>query len=250
MADRDHSITSFEECPAPQSADSAGAGACQDTVLAARTSAPRGARPVFEPPLWVRVTRIEAGGIARPLGIGQLLDPLQIGAVFRVATRSGAALVTSPVVVVGTENADTVTATTEHCTYRLERLAGSPRGRLDLSDLSATGGGTRGIALADAPVPGPGGFASGVRVRATRVGDGAGPDGSCRLLGRGKLLAPVSVGASLRFAVDGGISMVTSPVRRLEELSEGRLRVTTTNTTYQLELADDDPGKFEDSSAD
>ncbi len=242
----DPTNTSFREASAPDPRPDAG----ETRSGVHPPPAPGGAGSPFEPPLWVRVAKVDASGTSRSLGVGSLLDHLVVGEPFRVSTRGGYALVTTPVAALRVHGEDLVQARTAHATYELHRVDAPPDDAHAPSDVDsdfvtdvrpamrsddhveATGT----VALASAPTPGAGPFCAGALVQAIRLGDRGDAD-EYRSLGTGHLLDPVEVGGALRFALVDGASMVTSPVRTLERVAPGILRVSTANTVYQLELA-------------
>ena len=50
------------------------------------------------------------------------------------------------------------------------------------------------------------------------------------------LLQDVAVGSPVRFALDEGASVATSPVRGIERLGPRAVQVVTRNTTYRFDL--------------
>ena len=208
------------------------------------------APPGFAPPVSVRVQRIE-GEHREDLGVGTLVDLLEAGKSFRLSTGSGGLVATSALRGVAVVAPDVVEARTENSVYRLQKVqtdvvpsrknAEAVTQRLAMirkrrAQLGATSHGATGtVAVATPPKLGAGPFASGMRVRVTKIRaadpmtDTKGP------LGDATLLDDLEVGAPARFALDGEGAVVTSDIRSMERLGPNAVQVATRNTSYRFE---------------
>ena len=93
---------------------------------------------------------------------------------------------------------------------------------------------TGSVAVPTAPQPGAGTFCSGAAIRVTQVRGSSGHGD----LGVGCLLDDVSVGAPVRFSLEEGPAVVTSPVRSLQRLGARSIQVGTGNSVYRFDLQD------------
>jgi len=182
--------------------------------------------------------------------MGTLVDRLEVGKRFRVATHSDAMLASSCVVGLAALDALNLRVTTENHVYRVERLPSASVGHTLSVDATTArlaalrlhsahfrhqpeGRGTGFVAVQGKSKPGVGQWRSGARVQITRLRAAGDKTGD---LGRGLLMDDLEVGASARFAIDDGASLVTSPVRSLQCLAAGAVQVVTGNSTYRFDL--------------
>jgi len=85
----------------------------------------------LEPPVRVRVVPQDAHSrdLAAETVVGTLVDRLEVGKRFRVATRSNAKLASSAVIRLDALDAENIRVTTENHVYRVERLASASSGQ-------------------------------------------------------------------------------------------------------------------------
>ena len=192
----------------------------------------------------VSVTRLAGRGkaMARAMGVGVLLDGLDVGRPFRIRLDEGHLLAVSELISIQSLNPQVVRIETRNHDYELRRIAGtpSPQGRLAIHDNAnppsarASHSDTQVVRVDDWPAAQPSRFEEGARVQVVQS-----TDGEMRELGSGILLAPLSPGENLSLAIGDGV-LGTSEVRGIRHLGKHRIEVVTENSRYGLTLIVDD----------
>ncbi len=202
------------------------------------------------PPVRVEVVRCDD---LQPetLGSGTLMDQLELGARIQISL-GGKVLRTSPLSAVTPIDENTVEIQTANRSYRLVRATGANRQLMEatrkrLDELRARsrrpGGRARmetGLTstgqVATPAKRSAGSFCSGADVRVTRIRGADALLEANGILGRGKLLDDVAIGACARFSLEDGSTIATSPVRSMERLGTMAVQISTGNSTYRLDL--------------
>ena len=195
--------------------------------------------PGWKPGTVVSVSRLAARGksMARAIGIGELLDPLEVGRALKIRLDEGRALAPTPVTRIEAPSPDIVRVDTRNNRYEFRRIDAFVSGFGSLALESAESDDvhhhTQLISLEDWPEAEPGRFESGARLSLIQT-----RDGQARELGSAILLVDLVPGETASFSV--GESIVgTSVVREIIQLSKSSIRLVTANSIYELRL--DDP---------
>jgi hypothetical protein len=191
----------------------------------------------------IRVTRAESkpGRAGAEIGIGYLVERLSVGHPLRVAIEGAPAFVTTGVRGVRRLTADSVEVVTANSVYCLQRCTETESAAASEPALAARGEGhdsTSFVRLDSLRRPGENPFAEEARYRITRVKTR--DPGAERLgeLGTARILDRLEVGAMLRISVEGGPTLVTSPLRGLRRIDDVTLEADTANSTYRLRRLD------------
>lgn len=196
----------------------------------------------------VSLSRLAGRGqaMAQALGIGELVDPVEVGCGLRVRLSSGRALAVSVVVRVEVVDDGTLRLETANHRYELRRVVGvpsaaglpsvhDPTGR-SVSAGSADPERTTVVTFAPETEARPGVFEEGARVSATRISDG-----ESRELGTSVLLGDLAPGEPLRMSTPEGV-IGTSPVTKIARVEDGAVEVSTSNSAYRLALVGETDG--------
>ncbi len=199
----------------------------------------------------VSLSRLAGRGqaMARALGLGALVDGVDVGCTLRVRLDSGRALEVSAIEGIEVVDDATLRIETANHRYEMRRVAGgapSPEGTpsmFDRSGRSADPEATGVIHYEPELDARPGVFEEGSRVHVVQLDRDERIDlGSCRLLGG---LAP---GEPLGIATPGGV-VSTSPVAKIRRCDDGSVEVSTANRSYRLTLEPAEGGVGEGAEA-
>lgn len=192
----------------------------------------------------VSVSRLPGPGqpMIRPIGIGELMASLEVGNPVQIrldACEGGRLLAATDVLRIEAVGADAILVSTRNHRYEMRRVAASlAKARLSHPAPGPAGAEPRSsrpdetqlVDAGDWPEPPPNRFESGARVRIVQE-----KEGETRELGNATLLADLIPGQSASFGVDGRI-IATSAVREVVQIDKTTVRLSTGNSTYQLEL--------------
>ncbi len=192
----------------------------------------------------VSVSRLPAPGqvMGRALGIGELLDPVDVGRAVRIRLDAGRALAPTEVTRIESVSRDVIRLDTRNHRYELRRIEASPStiGVMSIHDAGAPrpneGVGLDATQVVSVEAWGetrPGRFESGARVRVTRT-----RDGETRVYPPATLLVDLAPGEEFSFAIEEGV-IGTSSVLSLTHRSPSCVEVVTRNSRYELELVSD-----------
>lgn len=192
-------------------------------------------------------TKLSRGDRLGEVGCGVLIDRLAIGSPLRIAIQGSPAFVTSPVRGLQRLGQDSVQVVTANSVYSLERETARPAqvSEIALGDVEeqrdTTGSpderyedSTSFVPLSELSPLARGPFASGSRMRISRLKTH--DPGSERLgeLGIGRVLDRLEVGQTVRLSIEGGPTFVTSPVRAIHRIGETLVEIETSNSTYRV----------------
>ncbi len=189
----------------------------------------------------VSVTRLPSAHfpMARVMGVGTLLDPLEAGRVVRVRLDEGRAFAPSEVLTVDTVVAGVAIVETRNHRYEFRRIAGAPSevgvlpihdDGFDVSDPARHGFETQVVSIDAWPEPDEAAFVQGARIDIVKESGVVVKD-----LGAGILLCDLVSGEPLSMTV-GSEVVSTSPVSAIRELGPTRVEVRTGNSRYTLRL--------------
>ena len=177
------------------------------------------------------------------VGIGRLVDRLEVGERFRIQLSDADAIEPSAVSELRRIDPRTLEVRTAHARYELRRIDGAPpRAAASFVPQPADADDTTGrrleltgqIQLDVAPTARPGVFEEGAAVEVRKPATAGGPGEI------GVLLGDLDPGEPLRISMPHGV-ISTSAIDRVVEKEAGRVVVFTSNSTYLLILAEPDP---------
>lgn len=179
--------------------------------------------------------------MARPIGIGELMAPLEVGQVPQIRLDEGHGLRPTPILRIESLAPETLRISTRNSRYELRRidaalsslrsLAIGPVG-IDAQDDSEEHeyARTQVVALEDWPEATSDRFESGARIEIVQE-----RNGQVRELGSGILLVDLVPGQTASFSVGEQI-VGTSAIRELVQVSKDSIEILTGNSRYRLRL--------------